>query len=268
LEERPKRTRITAEATWTRFEYSDDDEKGTCIYLTVEQVAEMIAFIVNNTFIFNDEELLRQILGIPMGTNAAPQLANLYCYSYERDYINKLVGDGENRKAQQLHNSFRLIDDLFSMDNETADDFLTPGLVYPTALILKETSLPDHVNFLGMRISNSPDRGGVTMKVYDKRRDFSFRVNNYPYLESNIPRSICYGVFSGLLHRYHRICTESSDFLDEALRLAHLLIQRGYSKKLLCRRFRQFVTSRRRKHLCYQFDAAIQRPNPKLGGNQ
>ena len=59
-----------------------------------------------------------------MGTNAAPELATLYLYSYEASYIDELcITDVPN--ARSCHLSSRLIDDLLSVDNDNFDAFTT-----------------------------------------------------------------------------------------------------------------------------------------------
>ena len=52
-----------------------------------------------------------------MGTNSAVELANLYLYSYESEFIDRLC-ETDHKTARAFHLTFRLIDDLLSMDNE------------------------------------------------------------------------------------------------------------------------------------------------------
>ena len=42
----------------------------------------------------------------------------------------------------------------------------------------------------GLSISN----GFVSSKIYDKRDDFDFDIVNFPFLDSDVPRSTSYGV--------------------------------------------------------------------------
>ena len=37
------------------------------------------------------DTLYRQVVGIPMGTNCAPLIADLFLYTFERDFIRNLV---------------------------------------------------------------------------------------------------------------------------------------------------------------------------------
>jgi hypothetical protein len=46
-----------------------------------------------NIFVSFGGTLFQQVIGIPMGTNCAPLLANLFLYSYESEFLQKLVKD-------------------------------------------------------------------------------------------------------------------------------------------------------------------------------
>ena len=56
----------------------------------------MIEFLVDNIYVRFGGQLFREMVGIPMGTNCAPLLADLFLYSYENEFwINSL------RKAKE-----------------------------------------------------------------------------------------------------------------------------------------------------------------------
>ena len=40
-------------------------------------------------------QLFPQTVGIPMGTNCAPLLADMFLYSYENEVLDKLIKEGE-----------------------------------------------------------------------------------------------------------------------------------------------------------------------------
>jgi hypothetical protein len=44
--------------------------------------------------------MLQQVVGIPMGTNCAPLLADLFLYSYESEFLQKLVKDKKIHEAR------------------------------------------------------------------------------------------------------------------------------------------------------------------------
>ena len=188
-----------------------------------------------------------------MGTNCGPLLANLYLYSYEASFIDRLCeSDGKIECARTFHMTFRLIDDVLSVGNPVVRDYITQparrendgkegiGGLYPHELQLNETTVSDtEVQFLGMVISNT--HNGVELDIFDKKQAFPFNVIRYPHMDSVIPSNIPYGVWTGLLYRRYRICTEPETFVDRAVELGATLLQKGCSFRRLSRLFRDFL---------------------------
>ena len=52
----------------------------------------MIEFLIDNIFVQFGGRLFRQVIGIPMGTNCAPLLADLFLYSYENEFLDNRSG--------------------------------------------------------------------------------------------------------------------------------------------------------------------------------
>jgi hypothetical protein len=49
-----------------------------------------------------------------MGTNCAPLLADLFLYSYEAEFIQKLLHEKKKSLAVAFNSTFRYIDDVLS----------------------------------------------------------------------------------------------------------------------------------------------------------
>ena len=47
----------------------------------------MLKFLIDNIFVKFGGRVFQQRVDIPMGTNCAPLLADLFLYSYEADFI-------------------------------------------------------------------------------------------------------------------------------------------------------------------------------------
>jgi hypothetical protein len=59
------------------------------------------------------------------GTNCAPLLADLFLYSYESEFLQKLVKDKKIYEARAFNFTYRYIDDVLSINNSRfADDLL------------------------------------------------------------------------------------------------------------------------------------------------
>ena len=63
-------------------------------------------------------KLYKQIIGIPVGGNACPEIADLYLLISEYDYMKNLCeGDNQNRKlAKERSNNSRYIDDVSAIN--------------------------------------------------------------------------------------------------------------------------------------------------------
>ena len=53
----------------------------------IEMEYKALTFLLDNIYIRFGSKLYRQIVGIPMGTNCAPLVADLFLFSYERDFM-------------------------------------------------------------------------------------------------------------------------------------------------------------------------------------
>jgi hypothetical protein len=61
---------------------------------------------------------------IPMGTNCDPLLADLFLYSYESEFLQKLVKDKNIHEARAFNFTYRYIDDVLSINNSRFAEFL------------------------------------------------------------------------------------------------------------------------------------------------
>ena len=52
------------------------------------------------------------MVGIPMGTNWAPLLADLFLYSYENVFLDKLTKEGKRKLARKFNLSYRYTETL------------------------------------------------------------------------------------------------------------------------------------------------------------
>ena len=50
-------------------------------------MCDALHYLLDNIFIRFGSKLYRQIVGIPMGTNCAPLVADLFLFCYERDFM-------------------------------------------------------------------------------------------------------------------------------------------------------------------------------------
>jgi hypothetical protein len=226
--------------SWIRSGRSSADS-STCVTLTFEELIAQVTFLVENIYIVNGACIRRQVVGIPMGTNCAPVLANLFLYYHESRFIDRLLLD-DSEKAALFHMTFRYIDDTLSVDNPHWSSACEEGELYPPELQLNDTTpteLSEPVHFLGMDIVGGNTR--FSLSVFDKREAFPFPVRRYPHMASLIPQSLPYGVFLGQLHRGYRICSAAAQFLAFACDVGKRLVDNGCRPRRLRQLFVSFA---------------------------
>ena len=165
----------------------------------------MVKFLIDNIFVQSGEYLFRRVIGIPMGMNCAPLLADLFLYSYESEFLDNMIRGGHRKHARSFNLCYRYIDDLTIFNKEKIGDYIKE--MYPSQLTVEKANTSDDLaNYLDLTfIIESNTR--LYTKLYDKRDDFDFHIIDFPFLSSNIPSSPLYGVYISQLTRYARCCS-------------------------------------------------------------
>ena len=79
--------------------------------------------------------------------------------------------------------------------------------IYPSELGAKDAT-EEYDSYLDIHCEI--DNGGTLYTtLYDKRDDFTFPIVNFPFISSNIPASLTYGVYISPLIHYYRTCTST-----------------------------------------------------------
>ena len=168
-----------------------------------------------------------------MGTNSALFLADLFLHTFEYDFMLRTMKQ-DMTKAVQFSKPFVISTIYENFGNYISD-------IYPSDLKLKDTTLTSNeVCYLDTRIRNGDGNTPFHFSVYDKRDDFSFRIVNFPHMDSNIPANPAYGVYISQLVRYVRICTSKLDFIHRLRRLSSRLLHQGFKSTLLRKSFIKF----------------------------
>ena len=153
----------------------------------------MIEFLVDNMYLRFRGQLFRQMVGIPMGTNCAPLLADLFLYSYENEFLDKLIKEGKRKLARKFNLSYRYIDELISFNNKIFKEFISD--IYPKELTFSETtestSVASNLDLVFIRDNSN----NITTKLHDQCDPFGFHIVNFPFMSSNIPSAPAYGVY-------------------------------------------------------------------------
>ena len=144
------------------------------------------------------------MVGIPMGTNCAPLIADLFLFCYERDFMLNLSKSNQIDLIQKFNRTSRYIDDILNLDNPCFEKYIDK--IYPKELILNKTNVSStDVSFLDLHLTLN--NNVLKTSLYDKRDDFNFDIVNFPYLDGNIPKGPSYGTYISQLVRFARICS-------------------------------------------------------------
>ena len=99
--------------------------------------------------------------------------------------------------------------------------------IYHSELQLNKANTSDtEAAFLDLHLSISNDI--VSTKIYDKRVNFDFEIVNFPFLDSDVPRSTSYGVYISKLIRLARASSCVTDFDNRNKLLTQNLLKQGY----------------------------------------
>ena len=85
---------------------------------TADNICKMIENLIDNIFVQFGGRLFRQMIGIPIGTNCAPLLADLFLYSSENEFLDNMIRSGHRRLPRSFNLCYRYIDDLIVFNDK------------------------------------------------------------------------------------------------------------------------------------------------------
>ena len=74
--------------------FTSTDQRGYKLW-SCQNKFDALSYLFDNIYIRFGNKLYRQSVGIPMGTNYAPLVADLFLFCYERDFMTSLSGDNQ-----------------------------------------------------------------------------------------------------------------------------------------------------------------------------
>ena len=106
-----------------------------------QKVCDALVYLLDNIFIRFGTKLYRQTIGIPMGTNCAPLVADLFLFCYERDFMKSLSRENQADIIEAFNSTLRYLDDLLNIYNIYFYQMV--DRIYPTELQLNRTKSSD-----------------------------------------------------------------------------------------------------------------------------
>ena len=104
------------------------DVPSTRQSLTEDKLISYVEYLIDNIYVIVGNRIYRQCVGIPMGTDCAPLLANPFLFFYEYRYMKSLI-KSNILMARKFNNTIRYIDDLLVLNNTNFNDAIND--IYP-----------------------------------------------------------------------------------------------------------------------------------------
>ena len=105
------------------------------------------------------------------------------------------------------------------------------GDIYPKYLELKKEN-EGHLQASYLDTEVKITNNQFSIKLYDKRDDFNFKIVRLPFLSNNMPSRIFFSSYSSELLRIARCTTEKDDFLASCTSLIERMWDQGARSQL------------------------------------
>ena len=160
-----------------------------------ESIKSVLEYVIDNAFFQVGCNIFRQVIGIPMGSDPATFIANLFLYIYENRFMTNLKKTNLPQ-AKNLRHVFRFIDDLIALNNN--DEFMRSHKdIYPPVMELKVENENNYsASYLDLAIE--PNGGITETKLFDTREIFKFSVVHTTYMHIVTYHKRCFMLLSAL----------------------------------------------------------------------
>ena len=185
--------------------------------------------------------MCRRIVGIPLVTNHAPLVADLFFFYYERDFMLSFSDNNQADVAEAFDSTAKYLDELLNI--ETCNPYFEKLIsqIYHTELQLNNAISSDTgVPFLDLDLSITDSNVSTTCTIYDKRDDSNFEIVNAPFLDGDVPRAPSHGVYISQRFSFARVCSNVDDLNNRNKFLTSMLLNQGYRYHKLCKPFSKF----------------------------
>ena len=213
-------------------------------------VCEALIYLLDNIYITFGTKLYRQIVGIPMGTNCAPLVADLFLFCYERDFMTSLSDVKQGEIIEAFRSTSRYLDELLNIDNPYFEGMV--NRIYPPELQLNKANTSDtEAPFLDLHLFQTDlfhlkfMISAMTWFWYSKFFIFGWWRSPFYLLR----------VYISQLIRFARVSSHVADFNARIKSLTAKLLQQGYRYHKLRKTFSKFY--RRHYELVSNFSVGL-----------
>ena len=207
---------------WSGESPSSAEQLGA-MRVSLNDLHNLLSWTLRNCFVANGAILRRQIKGIPMGISPSPQLANIFCYVVERQFM----------YATTLTRSLncRYLDDVFVVDLMPSEDDY--GMKYAVS------SEGLDVVYVGMRIYVKD--GATRTTLYDRDEEYPFHILRYPHTGSIASDAQLGGVIMGRFVAAQQFCSTVWDLKQSIAWILRRAVERGFTRKMVEKVWSKFL---------------------------
>ena len=106
-----------------------------------QKLCETLTVLLETIYIRFGTKLYRQFVGIPVSTNCAPLLADLFLFCYETDFLLSLSDDNQSETIEAFNSTSRYLDNLLNINNNFFDS--TVNHIYSSEIQLNHANVSD-----------------------------------------------------------------------------------------------------------------------------
>ena len=175
----------------------------------------------------------QQIVGIPMGTNCAPLIADLFLYCYEGDFKSDLHKSKRFDLIDMFNDTSQYLDDILTIDNPEFEKHIPD--IYPAELQLNKANTSDkETSFLDLNMKVIGTDIHTSVYVTNAMISDFLSLISHGWVSGDVPRLPSYGIYISQLVRFARCCTSVLDNLQITLSQWNneLMTQSAYSNRL------------------------------------
>ena len=203
------------------YSYCSNKLSNTHKVFSKEDIKMLVHENIDNSFVKFASFVFKQNVGIPMGSNSSPKLADLTLAVMEFQFLKNI---NNMQVAQDLKFAVRYIDDILTTNDPKFKD--TSKNIYHESLDLTFSAVAQKsCDFLDLHLEVE---NGLKISVYNKTDAFPFNVHRFGYPASNIPSSTYYHVFGGQILRFARICNNVEAFTNKIEELKNIFMKRNF----------------------------------------
>lgn len=201
-----------------------------------DTLTKWINQLLDHCYLAFGGQIWRQVVGIPMGEACSGMLANFYLYSYELQFMRRLMAARRWALAERFLYTRRYIDDIGSFNNNkfAARRYLQAGKIgiYPSQyLTLNEEQAPKHGpgRLLDLYITTDDKccryRSNAITTDQDTRPRAGMR---FPAVDTLLADRSKYGIVTAEAVRYQRGSMQEHRFVQLMADMVSDMAQRGY----------------------------------------